>query len=212
MTDQTPQHVRIEKRDGVTVYSTGFWPGWHEVLGLCFVFALVAGAFAAILFAMYKINTMVEQFIEIGWLHTVLSFVFGFVFDLGLVAGFGFMVLWIPYFLMYQLSPKRFWIKNDVLHHIAYLLGFIPHKRSIPFERILNVDHSSANGGYHVTVHYERKLPKLIFIILVYWNEKLTQWWLTLANGIPTRQEAKTIQNALLEPMTDSEVCRVGRD
>jgi hypothetical protein len=204
------QHVRIEIRDGITVYSTGFWSGWHELIGLCFCFVLFGAILVAILFAMHHINHIVDEFIEIPWLHIALSFFFGLAFDVGFLAFIALIVAWIPYFLIYQLSPKRFWIKDDVLYHTAYLLGFIPRKRTITFEQILNVQAEECNGRHAVEVLYERKLPKLIFIILVYWNEKLTQWSMNLVNGIPTMEEAEKIQNTLLEPMTDSDVCRVG--
>ena len=48
------------------------------------------------------------------------------------------------------------------------------------------------------------KLPRFVHFIVVYWNEKLTTWPLTLVNGIPARQEAEQIQLRLLEVMTES--------
>lgn len=212
MTNKSFQRIKIEERDGIHIYSAGPWPGWYEVIALSIASLVVLGIFGFLIWCLHSIQTAFIDFSEDlpVWLNSVLSFIVFGAFDLSLIAGLAFLCLWIPYFLIYQLSPKQFWINNDTLFHTAYLLGFIRHKRKIPFEQILDIEAEESNGRYAVKVLYERSLPKWVFVILVYWNEKLTQWPLTLINGIPTMEEAKAIQTALLEPMTDSDVCRVG--
>jgi len=211
MESEKKQRVHIQNRSGTVVYSAGFWPGWSEVIMLSIVSLVVSGIAGFLAWAFHTFQTAFHDSpIEPAWLNRILSFIFLGAFDISLIAGIGFLCLWMPYFLLYQLSPKKFWIENNTLYHAAYLLGFIPNKRKIPFKQILNVEAGESNGRYAVSVLYERTLPKWLFVIVVYWNEKLTQWPLTLINGIPTMEEAETIQTALLEPMTTSPVCRVG--
>lgn len=213
MTGKTTQRVRIKDHNGVRIYSAGPWPGWSEVIMLSIALLVVSGLLVGVLYFIRQIQNIYAEFfndfIGISWLYTVFNFVVMGALDFSFVAGLALIVLWIPYFLIYQLSPKQFWIKNDTLFHTAYLLGFIPHKRKIPFERILNVEAEASNGRHAVTVLYERNLPKWLLVILVYWNEKLTQWPMMLMNGIPTMQEAQRLQTALLESMTQSDVCRI---
>ena len=211
VTQQSSQRIRTETRNGVTVYSAGFWPGWTEVINLCIAFLAVSGVFACAIGILYPLRQIFygNTFGPV-WLHRVLSFVIMGAFDMTAAAGLSFLVLWIPYFLVYQLSPKQFWIEDNILFQTVRLFGLIPHRRKIPFEQILDIQACECNGRYAVTVLYERTLPKWLFIVLVHWNEKLTQWPMTLVNGIPTMAEAQHIQNALLEPMTASPACRIG--
>ncbi len=181
------------------------------MVALSIVFLVISGAFAFTVWALHSFQqALYEDPVGPAWLNRILLFVIMGTFDVTSVAGFIFLILWIPYFLIYQLSPKQFWINDNTLFHTARLLGFIPYKRKITFEQILNVEAGSSNGRHAVTVLYERNLPKWLFIILVHWNEKLTQWPLTLINGIPTKEEAEKLQTDLLKPMTASPVCRVG--
>jgi len=216
MPDKQQQHIQIEERNGIRVYSAGPWPGWTEVIGLCGVFSIILALLGGMIYFIHHIQTVYEEFfydfLGIPWLNTVFSYIVMGAIDFSFVAGLVFLCLWLPYFLIYQLSPKQFWIENDTLFHTAYLLGFIPHKRKISFEQILDIEAKSSNGRHAIKVLYERSLPKWLFVILVYWNEKFTQWPMMLVNGIPTMEEAQELQTALLEPMTASPVCRVGAE
>lgn len=209
-----PKRVSIENQNGTTIYTAGFWPGCSEVIMLSVAFTVIAGLLVGLLYFIRHISMVYEEFftdfLGIPVLNTIFSFFIMGAIDFTFIIGLGFLVLWIPYFLSYQLSPKKFWIRDNTLYHKVRLLGFIPHQRKITFEQILNVEAEASNGRHTVSVLYERKLPKWLFVILVYWNEKLTQWPMTLINGIPTMEEAQAIQNALLEPMTASPACRVG--
>ena len=217
MLDGPQQRIRIEERNGIRVYSAGFWPGWREVISLSLFGIFISAAFGVLFYIARNIQTIYREFfcdiLDLPWLDMLFNGFLMSVTNFTLILGFAFfLTLWIPYFLIYCLSPKRYWIENDTLFHTAYLLGFIPNKRNIPFEQILDVQAKASNGKYAVTVLYERSLPKWLFVILVYWNENLTKWVLTLINGIPTMEEAQKLQTALLEPMTDSVVCRVGTE
>ena len=116
----------------------------------------------------------------------------------------------MPCFLVYQISPKQFWIENNTFVHKIQLLGLIQRTRRIPFDRIyeIKISASTLSSGsvnrsvYSLVVVYEMALPKWLKIILVYWNEKFTRWPLGLVNGIPTREETEQLQSLLLEPMT----------
>lgn len=214
MPDPTKQRVTIETRDGITVYSADAWPGWQDIATTCVGFLITGFLFSVFLFLAYCFSHMFDGLIPYRWLNLLLGGIVSGGFALGWVLMLGFILLWIPYFLLYQLSPKQFWIENDCLIHRIRLGGLITRTRRIPFERIMQIKigHSKAGFGaiYLLTAVYEMKLPKWLFVILVYWNEKFTQWPLGLVNGIPTKEEAEKLQNALLEPMTVSPICRVG--
>ena len=208
------QRVQIQQQGDVTVYSVGIWPGWGDIIAVfvgVLVFSIMLGG---IFFAMYTIERIYHEFftdfLGVGWLHTVFMFLFTGLIDFSIIACLGLALLFMPYLLIYHLSPKKFWIENRTLFHTVWLLGFIPYKRKIPFEQILDVQAKPSNRRHSITVHYERTLPKLLFVILVYWNERLTQWKLTLVSGVPGKEQTQQIQNALLEPMTQSDACRVG--
>ena len=214
MADQTKQRVQIETRNGMTVYSASAWPGWPDVATTCVGFLIILLIFSVFLFFTYHFSHMFDGLISNGWLKMVLGGLVSGGWALGWTLMMGFILLWIPYWLLYQLSPKQFWIENECLYHQVRLGGLIPRTRRIPFERILRteIDFSKAGFGrvYLLTAVYEMTLPKWLFVILVYWNEKFTQWPLGLVNGISTKEEAEKLQAALLEPMTASPACRVG--
>lgn len=205
MSRQTVKRVRVEEHDGVRVYSAGAWPGWAEVLGLIFVFVLFGAGLTLFVFGVHWIGGIYQEVFDmfnVSWLGRVFSFVLSGLFDLTIIAVLAFVCLLIPYLLLYDLSPKRFWIKGDALYHTSYLLGCIPHTRRLRFEQILDIAAEKSTGGYTLTVRYERDLPTWVFIILVFWNERLTQWAIRLVNGIGTQEEAFALQSVLLEPMT----------
>ena len=110
----------------------------------------------------------------------------------------------LPYFLLYQLSPKEFWLDGANLCHSVRLLGLIRRTRRIPFERCMEIKISPSGSKFHLKAVYKMRLPRLIHFIVVYWNEKLTTWPLALVTAIPTRQEAEKVQFELLEAMTRS--------
>ena len=210
------QRIHIQKQGDVTVYSVGAWPGWGDVIAVGVGALVISAMFGGMLCFIYWIPRVYYEFFNdflgVGWLHSIFMFIFFGAINLSIIVCLGLSLLFLPYVLIYQLSPKQFWIENDTLFHTARLLGFIPYKRKIPFGQVLDVQAEASNGKYAVTVLYERSLPKWLFVILVYWNEKFTQWPMMLVNGIPTMEEARNLQTTLLEPMTASPVCRVGTE
>jgi hypothetical protein len=205
MSRQTVKRVRIEEHDGVRVYSAGAWPGWAEVIGLVFVFVLFTAGLAFFLYGMRWIASVYQQAFDtfnVSWLGGVFAFLLGGLVDLTVIAGFAFVCVLIPYILLYDLSSKRFRIEGGMLFHTSYLLGFIPHTKRLRFDQVLDIEAQRSTGGYTLTVKYERDLPTWLFVILVFWNERLTQWAIRLVSGIPTQEEALALQAMLLEPLT----------
>lgn len=222
MADQTKQRIQIETRNGITVYSADAWPGWQDIANTCFAFLMISLLFAVLLFMMYQVRRILNGFVEYEWLNVTLSILLSGCFDFSLTLTLGFILLFIPYYLLYQLCPKQFWIADDCLYHRVRLAGLMTRTRRIPFERLLEISigaccSTSRRGNvektssvYSLKAVYEMKMPKWLFVILVYWNEKFTQWPLGLVNGIGTKEEAEKLKAALLEPMTASPVCKIG--
>jgi len=196
------KRVVVSQQNGLTIYSARAWPGWQDILisiiGF-FAFAIVLGF---ILFMFHMIRSMFDDFFGIEWLDDVFRFLIAGSFDLSLVALYGFALLWIPYFLIYQLSPKRVWIEDNMLCTTVRLFGIIPRTCRIQFKRIMEIKIAPSGSLYHLKAVYEMKLPKWLYAILTYWNEKFTHWPLMLINAFPTKQEAEWLQSKLLEPMT----------
>jgi len=196
------KRVVVSQENGLTIYSARAWPGWQDILISIIGFVIVSIVLGFILFIFHMISSSFNDFFGIEWLDNVLRFVFAGSFDLSLVAMLGFILLWIPYFLIYQLSPKGVWMEEDMLCHTVRLFGIIPRTRTIPFKRIMEIKIARSGSLYHLKAVYEMKLPKWLYAILTYWNEKFTLWPLTLINGFPTKEEAEWLQSQLLEPMT----------
>lgn len=138
------------------------------------------------------------------WLGRIVRFLFIGSVDFTFVVILAFLLLWMPYWMIYQLSPKEFWLDGRHLCHTVRLFGLIGRTRRIPFDRIMEIKIAPSGSSFHLTAVYKMKLPRLIHFILVYWNEKLATWPLALVNAIPTRREAEQIQFQLLEVMTKS--------
>jgi len=200
------KRVVVSQQNGLTIYSASAWPGWQDILISIFGFVGIAIVLGFILFMFHMIRSMFDDFFGIEWLNNVLCFVIAGSFDLSLVAILGFILLWIPYFLIYQLSPKRVWIKEDMLCHTVRLFGIIPRTRRISFKRIMEIEIAPSGSLYHLKAVYEMKLPKWLYAILTYWNEKFTHWPLCLINAFPTKQEAEWLQSKLLESMTKTDL------
>ena len=188
----------------MAIYSASAWPGWRDILNTILGFVVVSVILAVFLLFAHMLGRFFSDFFANEWLNKILYFIFAGSFDLSLVLILVLMLLWMPYFLLYQLSPKKVCIVGNSLHHTVRLFGFIIRTRKIPFERIMEIEIAPSGSIYHLKAVYEMKLPKWLFIILTYWNEKLSRWPLTLINAFPTKEEAEWLRDRLLEPMTKS--------
>ena len=203
--EQNRKRLTVLKRDGMTVYCASAWPGWRDIATTLIASVIIAVLLTGLLSLICRaIRSFDVVFPRQTWLIRILRFIFLGSFDLSFVAVLALLLLWLPYFAIYQLSPKEFWLDDRHLCHTVRLLGLIRRTRKIPFDRIMTIEIAPSVSVFHLKAVYKMKLPKLIHFILVYWNEKLTTWPLTLVNGIPTRREAEQIQFQLLEVMTES--------
>lgn len=188
----------------MTIYSASAWPGWRDILYTIFGFVIVSVILAVFLLFSHLLGRFFDDFFSIEWLNKIIYFIFAGSFDLSLIVIMVLLLLWMPYFLLYQVSPKQVCIVENSLHHTVRLFGIIPRTRKIPFERIMEIKIAPSGSLYHLKAVYEMKLPKWLYIILTYWNEKCSLWPLTIINAFPTKQEAEWLQDRLLEPMTKS--------
>lgn len=214
MVEQPIQRVRIEQRNGQMIYVVPAWPGWQDVSNAAAIFLILFFILAVMFFVSHQVNRMFDHFFDIPWLDTLLSFIFAGCIDPILMASLGFVLILLPFYMVYQVSPKEFWIEDQCLCHRYRMASLWWRTRRIPFDRILEISVKTSRNNrliiYNLTAVYEMNLPKWLFIILVHWNERFTQWALTIVNGIPTKEEAEALQIILLEPMTQSGKRRMG--
>lgn len=197
--------LTIRRRNGMTVYCASAWPGWSAVATTLVAFVIIAAILAGVLAFLHKMNTSFDEVSGHNkWLGGILRFIFMGFIDLSFLAALTLLLLWLPYFLLYQLSPKEFWLDGDNLCHTVRLLGLIRRTRRIGFDRVMEIEIAPSGSSFNLKAVYQMRLPGLIQFILTYWNEKLTTWPLTLVTAIPTRQEAERVQFELLEAMTKS--------
>ena len=199
---QPPAEPRIAANEtaGRLVYSAGPWPGWLVLRDTFIVWAVVAVAVGAMLFIAHQFSSALYTFLG-DWLGSGVSFIIGGVIDWSAIGIFSLVLIMMPFFLIFELSAKQVWIENQTLYRRVVFLG-IPRTQCIPFDRIRDMTVSRSAGRWIVNVRYERKLPKLLYVILVYWNEKFTQWGLTLIDAIPTQSEAEWLYTQLAEHIT----------
>jgi hypothetical protein len=210
--DQNRKRLTIRRRDGRIVYCASAWPGWGAVAITLVAFIIIAAVLAGLIAFLHKLNASFDEVSQHSkWLGGILRFVFLGFLDLSFFATFALLLLWLPYFLIYQLSPKEFWLDGENLCHTVRLLGLLRHTRRIPFERIMEIEIAPSGSAFHLKAVYKMKLPGFVHFILTYWNEKLTTWPLALVTAIPTRQEAEEVQFELLEAMTKSAPARSGQ-
>lgn len=203
--NQNKKRLSIRERDGMTVYCASAWPGWHAggttLVGVLIIAAILGGLVAFL----YKVNASFDEVSQQSeWLGRILRFIFLGFLDLSFFGVLALLLLWSPYFLVYQLSPKEFWLDGENLCHTVRLLGVFRRTRRIGFDRVMEIEIAPSGSAFHLKAVYKMKLPRLIHFILTYWNEKLTMWPLGLVTAIPTRQEAEQVQFELLEAMTKS--------
>jgi len=211
-TQCTKQHRHVDhkkrisfvEQNGMIIYSASAWPGWRDILYTIFGFAVVSVFLAVFLLFFHLLGRFFGDFFSTAWLNSILYFIFAGSFDLSLIVILALLLLWMPYFLLYQVSPKQVCIVGNSLHHTVRLFGIIPRTRKIPFERIIEIEIAPSGSLYHLKAVYEMKLPRWLYIILTYWNEKFSRWPLTLINAIPTKEEAEWLRDRLFEPMTRS--------
>jgi hypothetical protein len=203
--NQNKKRLSIRERDGRTVYCASAWPGWRAVgttlLGMIIIAAILAG----LVVVLHKLSTSFDEVSQQSkWLSRILRFIFLGSLDLSFFGVLALLLLWSPYFLVYQLSPKEFWLDDENLCHTVRLLGMFRRTRRIGFDRVMEIEIAPSGSAFHLKAVYKMRLPRLIHFILTYWNEKLTMWPLGLVTAIPTWQEAEQIQFELLEAMTKS--------
>jgi hypothetical protein len=203
--DWNRKRLTIRRRDGMTVYCASAWPGWRDIAATLIAFVIIAAILAGLLSVFYKVLFSFDVIFQYNtWLSRILRFIFIGSLDFTFVVILAFLLLWMPYWLIYQLSPKEFRLDDNHLCHTVRLFGLIRRTRRIPFDRIMEIKIAPSGSAFHLTAVYKMKLPRLIHFILVYWNEKLATWPLVLVNAIPTRREAEQVQFQLLEVMTKS--------
>jgi len=199
------KRLLVRQENGLTIYCASAWPGWSDVLTTFIAFVVVAALLAFMLFLFHLLGSFSEGFFEIAWLNKIMSFIFVGSFDFSLIAILAIFLLLMPYCLVYQLSPKRVWIEDRVLCHSVRLLWLIRRTRRIAFDRIVEIKVVQSGWLYHLKAIYEMDLPRWLFFILTYWNEKFSRWPLILVNAFPTRDEAEWLQKQLLESVTKTQ-------
>ena len=199
------KRLTIRQRDGKIVYCASAWPGRRAVATTVIAFIIIAAIRAGLVAFVHKVNASFDEVSRRDkWLGGILGFIFLGFLDLSFFGLLALLWLWLPYFLIYQLSPKEFWLDGTSLCHTVRLLGLIRRTRRIPFDRVMEIEIAPSGSAFHLKAVYKIKLPRLIHFILAYWNEKFTTWPLALVTAIPTRQEAEKVQFELLEAMTKS--------
>ena len=203
--DKNRRRLTIRRHDGMTVYCASAWPGWRDIATTLIAFVIIAAVLTGVLLFFSTASRRFDAFFQYNtWLGRIFRFVFLGSVDFSFVVILVFLLLWLPYFVIYQLSPKEFWLEDRRLCHTVLLLGLLRRTRKIPYDRVMQIKIAPSGSSFHLTAVYKMRLPRLIEFIAVYWNEKLTTWPLTLVNAIPTRKEAEQIQFQLLEVMTKS--------
>ena len=135
-------------------------------------------------------------------LNFIIIYIVGTAIDISCIAGFAVIAIWMPYFILYILSPKKFWIEGNTVVHKFRLLGIIGPTRRIHFDKIRNIEVSESVNKHHLIVRYELKLPIWIRFFVEFWTDKTPQWFLTLANDVDDRQMANAIADELMEAIT----------
>lgn len=216
-TQKRVHHIEIQGNR--TIYSAAAWPGWTDIINTLTAFAVIALLLGLFLFFGYQIERAFGQLTPFDWFNTILAAIVGGGLDPFFTIVLVFLATLTPFYFIYQISPKQFWIENGTLVHQIQYLGLINRTRRISFDSIYEIkislsrtsfqSSSSRNRTefsiYGLDVVYEMALPRWLKMILVYWNEKFTRWPLVLVNGIPTKEEAEQLQAVLLEPMTKNQ-------
>lgn len=196
------KRVIIVRRQGLTIFRVSAWPGWRDIaITLCgaIIIAVILGGMLVLL---HTVRSAFADLTSYPWVNRIVGFVVVGSFDFSVVAVLAFCLIWTPYFILYQLSPKELWIEDGRLCHTVRLLGLLPRTHRIPFDRITEIRIAPSGSIFHLKAIYTMKLPRFIHFFVAYWTDKPLRWPLTLANDIPTRREAEQIQLQLLEPMT----------
>ena len=137
-----------------------------------------------------------------GSINSAIAAMFGNFADMSGILGFITAVTVLPMTVVYQLSRRCFWLKDDNLFFQAKLLGAVNFKCRIPFERILEIKITRTGpkqqSVYDLSVKYEKKLPLPFRTILHLWGRQFTQWNLTLAAAVTDLPGVKEIQETIL--------------
>lgn len=183
------KRVTVRRQNGLTIYSASAWPGWRDISNSFMGFVIIAVVLVPIFLVLRQIGLFIDDVVTNSWLNRVVFFVITGLVDLSIATPFVILLLWLPYFLVYQLSAKEFWIENETLCHTVRFLGIISRTRRIHFDRIMKIEIAPSGSIYHLKVVYEMRLPRLLYIILVYWNEKFTRWpWSSSMPSPPNRR------------------------
>ncbi|MHC4627776.1 MAG: hypothetical protein ACYTDV_12400, partial [Planctomycetota bacterium] len=102
--DQNRKRLTIRRGDGVTVYCASAWPGLGEVVTTLIASAIIAGLLAGLLLLFNKVTHSFDVIAEHNtWLSRILRFIFMGALDLSFVLVLALLLLWLPYWLAYQL-------------------------------------------------------------------------------------------------------------
>ena len=144
------KRVTIAQNDRLKVYSAPAWCGWADIISTIVGFLIISFVLGVILFFANQFSHFFDDFFPFKWLNTLLSFLMAGIFDLSLLTILALALLWLPYFLLYQLSPKKVWIEDNNLCHRFRLLGVILRTRRIPFDRILEIEIKPSGKLYNL--------------------------------------------------------------
>ena len=190
--------IDISQDGGLRIYSLKGWPGIEELVGLLLIFVIIAIMLGTVLGIMYFANTFCEV-LPWGWLRYIIYGVLTAGFSLSFIGVLVFVFLFIPYYLVYAMSPKRFWVEDDMFVHETKYAGIITRTKKVPLDIISEIT-AKRNGKklFNIVIYYESQLPRWIVFIITYWSEKQAIINFAIANAIPDKAEAENIALELL--------------
>lgn len=191
--------------NGLKIYSVNFWPGWLQLLGYFFIFLIITVPVVFVIITFRNLINIMEDLFESSVLNYIFPSLLSIAMDITSLAIFALIAVWIPYFILYILSPKQFWIEGDTIVHKFRLLGILGPTRRIHFDNIRNIEVSKSGRRHHLKVRYDLTLPIWIRIFTEFWSDKTPQCVLTLANDVDNLQTAKAIAEELMEVVTAAE-------
>jgi hypothetical protein len=197
------KRVRIVTENGRTCYCVGAWPGWKS-LNTLFIIVAILTFVEAVMLVMQYIFTRAFASALAGhdWFTRIMQFVVGGVWpvtiELTLAAG----ILYAPFLVIGLLCSKRVWLDDTHLHLERTFLGWTWHKR-MPIELLIDISlgkvGSQGDYDYCLTATYWLNLPHWIENLL---PKKADRWFMTLLDGIPTKEEADFVRDELLKVLT----------
>ena len=158
----------------MTVYCASAWPGWGDITATVIAAVIIAAVLAGLLLLFSEASRSFDAVFQPNtWLSRIVRFAFLGSLDLSFVLVLVLLLLWLPYFAIYQLSPKEFWLEDRHLCHTVRLLGLIRRTRRIPFDRVMEMKITPSGSAFHLTAVYKMRLPRFVHLVVDYWSEKL---------------------------------------